>query len=209
MVMKNNKESILIIGLAVMFSVLMPPSISAQNFSYSVRAALTKMDVTMSGHEAVLFPKEYCNGYEIGPLLTYRLKPTPFAFSSGIIYSSMYYSDYSQRYNLNFLNAPLQVSIEAGKKGGVVLGFGCRFWYLLKIPEELEFYDDRTNRFLFSWTGHIGAFFTIKNLRFQLYPQVEYIKTPLYYLYHASAPGYSTKYYHYINIVTYNLSVSF
>jgi len=125
------------------------------------------------------------------------------SLSTGLNYSLMKYENYhSSSYNLNFLNAPLQFNIEAGKKAGVILGFGCRFWYLLKVPDIIEhYYNDNINRYLFSWTGYLGAFFTIKKLKFQVYPQIEYFRAPLYISY-----GYR-KIEYYINVVTYNLTI--
>lgn len=205
--MKNAKFILLFIGVTLIACILQSGMVNAQRFSYSVRTAFVKMDMRGYGysHEVVLFPEEYSNGYEIGALVTYRFKPSPLSLSTGLNYSFLKYDNsYSSSYNLNFLNAPLLFNIEGGKKAGVLLGFGCRFWYLLKIPYDLEYYHNgNINRFLFSWTGHLGAFFTIKKLRFQIYPQIEYFRTPLY-----INQGYR-RVEHYINIVTYNLTVSF
>ena len=204
--MKKAKMTLLLTGLLLVICTSSLPKVNAQPFSYSIRAAWVKMNVCEYDHDFVLAPKDYSNGFEIGPLVTYRIKPTVFAFTTGILYTTMHYKNY-HTYNLNFINAPLQFSIEAGKKAGVFLGFGIRFWYLLKVPQELDYFEerDRINRYLFSYTVHVGAFFTVKKLRFQLFPQVEIFKTALYY----DTDWRHNKHEHFINMVSYNLTVSF
>jgi len=204
--MKRAKVKFLLSGLVLFICTISSPEVNSQGFRYSVSAAWVKMDIREHDNDFVLFPKDFSNGFEIGPLVTYRLKPAPFAFTTGLLYTAMYYESYNS-YNLNFLNAPLRVSIEAGKKGGMFFGFGVRFWYLLKVPQELNYYEeqDRINRYLFSYTVHLGAFFTVKKLHFQLFPQIEYFKTALYY----SSCWRNHKHENFINMVSYNLIVSF
>jgi len=176
--------------------------LAAQGFDISARASWVKVDIDISRKD-VFSTKDYNNGMEVGPMVTFRPRNTLFAFNSGLLYNVMFY----ENHNLNFLSTPLGLNIEMGKKAGVVLGFGVRFWYLLKVPDEfLEYHSkDMMNRFLFSYTAQLGIFYKVNNLRFQLCPQIEYFQTPLYYEYSWN----HGKDYYYLNMVSYNLTVSF
>ncbi len=107
-------------------------SMIAQGFDFSIRASWVKADVTKDSRDIVIVPKNYSNGFELGPMANYRPKVSPFAFNAGLMYSAIYY----EKYNLNFLNTPIGLNIEMGKKAGAIFGIGIKGWYLLNVPDE-------------------------------------------------------------------------
>lgn len=192
--------------IVFLFHMLSMVNLNAQGFDFSIQASYAKFDIDIS-RKVVLTPKNYNNGFELGPIVSFRPKNTLFAFNAGMLYNAMYY----EKYNLNFVSIPVGLNIEIGKKAGVFLGFGIKFWYLLKVPEEFLLYypEEYMSRFLYSYTAQIGVFFIVNKLRFQLCPQIESFQTSLYYHLRSPAPGHCGKYYYYLNMVSYNVTVSF
>jgi len=196
-----NRKALFFI-IAFQFYLLPIVNLSAQGFDLSARASWTKVDIDISRRD-IFSTENYNNGFEIGPMVCYRPKKTLLAFESGMLYNAMYFD----KYNLNLLSIPVILNIEAGKKAGVFYGAGLKFWYLLNVPEGFLLNNSKEymSRFLFSYIARIGVFLKVNKLRFQLCPQIEYFQTPLYY-----EPSWKHgKEYYYLNMVSYNLTVTF
>jgi len=144
----------------------------AQDFKYGVQASWAKFDIHWSPHDVSLFPKDYFDGYEVGGLVFYNPKPSLFHFYAGLSFGRFKH----RYYDLSYGTLPLGMNIHIGNKAGVFVGPGIKFRLLMNEPTESHDF----NNFLISYTAQLGAFFTIKSLRFQLYPQVEFVKTPVY-----------------------------
>ena len=158
----------------ILFLILIGLSTNAQKFEYGIRTSFIKIDIDQYSTGAQLFPENFSDGFEIGGLVSFKPSKTLFLFQSGITFTHQKY----EYYDLNYGSVPVNLDIEIGKKAGVFLGPGFRLWYLLKVPENPYKYD--YNRFLYSWNARLGVFFTVKNLKFQFYPQLEFVKTPVY-----------------------------
>ncbi len=158
-------------GLIVLF-ILSASSASAQNFDYALQADFVKFDIDDVSPGAKLFPKDYYNGYEIGGLIFYNPTPSHFHFYTGLSFSRFNY----EYYDLSYGTLPLGLNIHIGNKAGVFLGPGIKFRLLLNDPAQSHDFS----HFVYSYTAQLGVFFTIKSLRFQLYPQLEFVKTPVY-----------------------------
>lgn len=146
----------------------------SQSINYTLHTSFVKFDIDQYNPGAKLFPENYYNGFEIGGNGSYKPTGTPFLFQSGLIFTHLNY----EYFDLNYVVVPLKFNIEIGKRAGVFLGPGFRLWYLLIVPDNPYKYD--YNRFLYSWNARLGVFFEIKNIKFQLYPQLEFVKTPVY-----------------------------
>ncbi len=57
------------------------------------------MHISEYDRDFVLAPNDYSNGFEVGPLVNYKLKPTIFVFTTGILYTTMHCENY-RSYNL-------------------------------------------------------------------------------------------------------------
>lgn len=178
-------------------------NLTAQNFDLAIQASFAKFDIVPYGRKLVVAPKNYHNGFELGPLVGFRPKNTLFVFNAGMLYNTMFHKNY----NLNFVSIPVGLNIELGKKAGVQIGIGLKVWYLLKVPEEILLYhhEDDINRFLFSYIAQTGIFFKVQKLRFLLCLQIESFQTPLYY----EPTSHGTNWEYDLNMVSYNLTVSF
>jgi hypothetical protein len=168
----------------------------AQVFEYAVHASFSKFDIDDVSPGARLFPEDYSNGYEIGGLVFYNPSPTPFQFYTGLSFTRLNY----EYYNLSYGTIPLGVNVQIGNKTGVFLSPGIKLWLLLNDPDKT--YD--FNRVLYSFTAQLGVFFTVKSLKFQLYPQLEFVKTPVY----VGATWRGSRDYN-LFMTSYNLTISF
>ena len=160
--------------LLFMFFILFAMGAKAQKFSYALQASFVKFEIDQYNPGAKLFPENYYNGFEIGGNVSFKPTGTLFLFQSGLIFTHLKY----EYFDLNYVVVPLKFNIEIGKRAGVFLGPGFRLWYLLKVPENPYKHD--YNRFLYSWNARFGVFFAVKNLKFHIFPQIEFVKTPVY-----------------------------
>ena len=197
----RNLNHILFISVTLSI-IFLTSNLNAQKFDLSVQSSYVKFDIDYSSKVNFRI-KQYPNkGFEAGPVICFRPKFAMFAFHTGLLYNELYYGGYS----LKYLNIPLGLDIEIGKKVGVFLGFGVKFRNLLKVPKGfLEYHsEDQMSRFLLSQTARVGLFFKTGNLTFKLFPQVEITKKPLYDI---SLKTYPREWY--LNTASLNLIVSF
>jgi hypothetical protein len=151
---------------------LLTSTARTQDFKYGIQTSFVKFDIHSSPQDARLFPTDYYDGYEVGGLVFYNPKPSPFHFYTGLSYNILNY----QYYNLSYATLPLGLNIHIGNKAGVFLGPGIKCRILIDASSASHDF----NQFLFSYTAQLGVFFTIKSLNVQLYPQLEFVKTPVY-----------------------------
>jgi len=197
------KARFLLIAAVLVTNLLLSLKLNAQQFDLAVQTSYVKFNIDWDA-KVSLNPKQYDNkGFEFGPVVSFRPKSAPFAFHTGLLYDVMYHESYT----LNFLNVPVGLDIVMGSKAGAILGFGMKFRNLLKVPKGfLAYYsEDQMNRFLLSYTARIGAFFKVGKLRFQLFPQVELFRDPLYH----STSYKNIVYDFYVSMASLNLTVSF
>jgi hypothetical protein len=71
--------------------VLWASGVGAQDFHYAAHVALAKFTIDDVSSGVKLFPKNYDNGYEIGGLVFYNPKPTPFHFYTGLSFTRINY----------------------------------------------------------------------------------------------------------------------
>ena len=182
-------------GLIILL-VFSASGVGAQDFHYAPHVAIAKFTISTGSPGVKLFPENYDNGYEIGGLVFYNPKPTPFHFYTGLSFTRLNY----EYYDLSYGSIPLGLNFQIGNKAGVFLGPGIKLWLLLNDPDKS--YD--FNRVMYSLTAQLGVFFTVKSLKVQLYPQIEFVQTPLY----QDASGRYPRDYN-LFMTSYNLTVSF
>jgi len=192
-IVKSFKAKLIALIILLVFSAA---GAGAQNFHYAPHVALAKFTVDDVSSGVKLFPKNYDNGFEIGGLVFYNPSPTLFHFYTGLSFTRLNY----EYYDLSYGAIPLGLNIQIGNKAGIFLGPGIKLWLLLNDPDKS--YD--FNRVLYSFTAQLGVFFTVKSLKFQLYPQLEFVKTPVY----VGATWRGPRDYN-LYMTSYNLSVSF
>ncbi len=195
---KNNFSFLLIRILFLIFFLSFLKS-NAQGLDLSWQISYEKFSLQKNDRMSFFTEVNHYNSIELGAILSYKAPKPILVYSTGLLYNRMCY----EYFTLNALSIPLSLNFRIGDKKGVFWGGGMKLRYLMNKPD--DFFDkDNFNSFLLSYIWQLGIFYKHKKLLFKLHPQIEFFQTPLYY-----SKDWHGKIYHYLNMVSLNLNVSF